>query len=195
MEVLSLQHLWQRLFGAYAAALVFCLAASLPAHAATREVPEAELKAAYLYNFGLFTKWPDKAFAASDAPFIIGVLGDDPFKEELDKIAATETVNKRAIKIVRAPSGAPPPEAHILYVAPSEKKRYAEILEALQKKPVLTVAEEAPFCRLGGAVRFNRTGSKISLVINPAAARAAGLKVGTDLLAIAQIERTRKDEP
>ena len=195
MEVLSSHYLFQRLCRFLPAALALCLLADLrPAHAAAREATEAEVKAAYLYNFGLFTQWPKKAFKAADSPFVIGILGEDPFGEEINEIAATETVNKRRIQIVRAPSGAPPPECHLLYVSASEKERFKEILESLKGQPVLTVSDDAPFCRLGGAIRFTRTSSKLGLVINPAAARAAGLRISPDLLAIAQIERTRKVE-
>ena len=39
---------------------------------------EYELKAAYLITFAQFVIWPDEAFAGSNAPVAIGILGEDP---------------------------------------------------------------------------------------------------------------------
>src|ERR1700694_2609549 len=44
------------------------------------------LKAAFLYNFTKFVEWPPERFANEPSPIVIGVLGRNPFGEELEKI-------------------------------------------------------------------------------------------------------------
>jgi len=66
------------------------------------EVPrpsEYEVKAAFLYNFAKFVKWPE------DEPmgptFVIAVLGKDPFGEILDRTLAGKTVLDKKVEIRR----------------------------------------------------------------------------------------------
>jgi hypothetical protein len=60
-------------------ALVACyLMASLggtPARA--QSLSEHQVKATFIYSFAKFIDWP---VAASQAAFVIGILGDDPFR-------------------------------------------------------------------------------------------------------------------
>jgi len=48
---------------------------------------EYQIKAAYLYNFAKFVEWPENSFTNGQAPLVIGVLGENPFGGELEKIA------------------------------------------------------------------------------------------------------------
>lgn len=148
---------------------------------------ESEIKTAYLYNFALFTKWPTAAFETPNSPFIIAILGDDPFESDLEKGLARANVGSRSIEIRRVPSGGSPPKCHLLYISNSEKARVDEILDEVKGKPVLTVAEIDPFCRIGGSIRFMRGNKTIVLRINPKRAESQGLKISSDLLAIAEI--------
>src|SRR5580698_556341 len=50
----------------------------------SREYP---LKAAFLYNFANYVEWPSAAFQSSTSPFIVGVLGPNPFGSMLDELA------------------------------------------------------------------------------------------------------------
>src|SRR5690242_13839245 len=45
----------------------------------SRPPDEYQIKAEFIYNFAQFIEWPGSAFASPDAPFVIGILGDDPF--------------------------------------------------------------------------------------------------------------------
>lgn len=194
MEVLTVQR--ARTFGGGVVLWLTLLAFGVfsPDASAQRKSTEAELKAAYIYKFALFTRWPSNAFDSAKAPFAIGVLGDDaPLADALARIAATERVGNRAIQIRRISKGEAPPECHLLFVADSERNRSQEIIALLRRKPVLTVGEVAPFCRLGGCIRFKRTGNRLDLVINPGAATEAGLRISSELLDIAEIRKTDAD--
>ncbi|MGH8022009.1 MAG: YfiR family protein, partial [Limisphaerales bacterium] len=57
------------------AALAFQLSEAR-AQSVSREYP---LKAVFILNFARFTDWPTNAFASRTAPFVIGILGDNPF--------------------------------------------------------------------------------------------------------------------
>ncbi len=173
-------------------ASLLCLALSSPLHAGPPRLKgtENEIKSAYLYNFALFTKWPPAAFPATTAPFVFAFLGEDLLAAVLEKSLAEVRLLGRPVKIIRAPSGSAPPDCQILYIAASEKNRIPEILAGLRGKPVLTVSDFAPFCRLGGSIRFERGEKNVSLIINRKSTEKHGLTISSDLLAIARIVET-----
>jgi len=60
---------------------------------------EYEVKAAFLYNFAKFVKWPDERRLG--ATFVIAVLGEDPFGGVLDKMLALKTILDRKVEVRR----------------------------------------------------------------------------------------------
>src|SRR5262245_37311019 len=57
-------------------------------------------KVDYLVNFAEFVEWPPSAFENAGSAFIIGVMGKDPFGEELNHIKG-QKVNGRTVTIKR----------------------------------------------------------------------------------------------
>src|SRR5579862_6488787 len=71
-----------------------------PAYGAAA-VSEYQLKAAFLYNFTKFVDWPPKALPVTDAPIVIGIVGDDPFGNEIDDLVRGEVVRDHALIVKR----------------------------------------------------------------------------------------------
>ena len=144
-----------------------------------------QLKAAFLYNFAKFIDWPPEAFAENKSPFIIGVLGDNPFGNVLDQTVAGKLINDRPITIQPFRAGDAVTNCHILFISSSEKKRLPEIIQTLRTTAVLTVGETERFIETGGMVNFVQEASKIRFQINDDAAKAARLKISSKLLSLA----------
>ena len=156
------------------------------------EVSEYGVKAAYLFNFAKFVNWPDGTFANEKAPLVIGILGDDPFEEDLDDAVAGKSVNQHPIKIhrfgnFRADLSGQIRGCQILFIAYSEKNRLKEILGALKGASVLTVSEIDQFPLFGGEILFDQVGKRIGLVVNPKAAHKANLEISAKLLQVSKI--------
>src|SRR5687768_16355470 len=81
---------------------------------------EYTVKGAYLYKFSAFVDWPASSFANAKAPFIIGILGDDPFGPKLDALVQNRTVHGRPIVVKRYQRVEQAKDAHILYISPTE---------------------------------------------------------------------------
>ncbi|HEY9509510.1 MAG TPA: YfiR family protein [Verrucomicrobiae bacterium] len=146
---------------------------------------EYQLKAAFLFNFAKFVDWPPAAFTNSTAPFVIGVLGQDPFGKDLENTVRNKSIGGHAI-VARAVASIPDArQCQILFVSNSESKRLREILDGLRGASVLTVGENEKFFVAGGMVNFVVEGRKIRFQINDAAAKAAGLKISSKLLSLA----------
>ncbi len=148
---------------------------------------EYQVKAVFLFNFAQFVDWPARAFHDSTAPFVIGVLGNDPFGAYLDETVRGETVHGRPLEVHRYQGVGEIKTCHILFISPSEEDRLGEILDTLRDRAILTVGDLPAFALRGGMIRFVADKSRIRLRINIEAAKAANLTISSKLLRAAEI--------
>lgn len=170
-----------------------CLSAGLallmagPAAAQARRASVSEVQAVFLFNFAQFVDWPADAFADSQAPLVIGILGKDPFGSLLDQTVRGETVRGRSFRIDRYRRVDEVKDCHILFISRSESARLNDILAAFKGRPILTVSNADSFDRPGGIIRFILDASRIRLSIDLEAAQAARLTFSSKLLRAAEI--------
>ena len=154
-----------------------------------RAESEYDVKAAYLYKFTKFVEWPRGAFASAEAPFVIGVIGHDPFAGELDRLIKGNTTGARPIEVrhFTANDSEALRECQMIFVSASEQRRLSDILAAVQGRPVLLVGESEGFASAGGMLGFALREKRVGIEVNSAAAREARLKISSQLLNIAKI--------
>ena len=146
---------------------------------------EYQIKAAFLFNFAKFVEWPPGAFVKKTDPIVIGVLGDNPFRDDLVRTIREKTVDARPLEVKEFRWPAQVTNCHILFISSSEKKRLPEILQSLKGASVLTVGETDHFTDSGGMINFFVEGSKMRFQINKDAATSAGLKISSKLMSLA----------
>ena len=169
-------------------AVAALVAASVSAHA-DAPLKEYDVKAAFLYNFVTFTDWPDAAFAAPDSPFVIGVLGVDPFGPNLDRLVEGEKVGNRPIVVQRFRRIDDARGANLLFICASEGSRVGPLLRRLQGTHILTVGEVPGFAEQGGAIGFV-TAASIRLEINSQAVKSAGVNLSSKIMRLARVVET-----
>ncbi len=148
---------------------------------------DTEVKAAFLCQFPQFIDWPDSAFADSNSPFVIGVLGDDPFGSTLDNMVKAKTVNGRKLVIKRSNSIDNLRNCQIVFVSSSEKNRVSRIIDRFKGSNSLMVSDIDGFAKMGGVIGFVYRNNKIALEINLEAAKRSKLKISSNLLRLAKI--------
>jgi hypothetical protein len=166
-----------------AAVLTLFMAGAAPAVAADSATLEYAVKANYLYKFGPFVDWPSEAFAGPTAPFIVCVVGEDPFGAALDEAVRGQTVQGRPVAVRRLTGVSGETGCQVLYLGRLKTQTTAEALKAVRAEPVLTVTDE----RLGGAggiVHFVLRDGRVRFSLNPTAAQTAGLTLSSKLLAL-----------
>jgi hypothetical protein len=144
---------------------------------------EYEVKAAYLYQFGRFVRWP----SSGGGDFPICILGYDPFGPILDSTVGGETVDGKRLSVRRVSSASQAADCRILFISSSEQHRLSSILAALSRKPVLTVSDLPDFCDHGGMIQFVLEGERVRFAVNRAAAERANLTFSSDLLRVAML--------
>jgi hypothetical protein len=143
---------------------------------------EYETKAAILLNFVRFTDWPPEAFTSAEAPFVIGVVGKDPFGAALDKTFSGKSVKGRSFIVKRLTADQNLKSCHLLFVSASEKRRQRDLLDKLRGVPVLTVGETYDFRDHSGAVQFVPRDKSVGFNINLNAAKAGRLHISSNVL-------------
>ncbi|MEA2601292.1 MAG: hypothetical protein QOF89_2284 [Acidobacteriota bacterium] len=147
-------------------------------------VSEADVKAAFLYNFTKFVDWPQPVLAEG-SELKICVLGEDPFGRTLQALTQEEVGGHR-LKLIHLSSPSNLTACHVLFISRSEKDRLPRILEALGDAPVLTVGDTQGFVDQGGIINFLLEGSKVRFEINQEDAERVGIKISSKLLALAR---------
>lgn len=158
----------------------------IPVGHAQDALSEYQVKAAYLFNFLKFVEYPADSFADPLAPFVIGVVGDDPFGSALPQVVIGKTVQGRDLVIHLYRAGEDLRGAHILFISASERKRLPMILSGLHGSSVLTVGDKPGFLEAGGMIQFLNENGRVRFAINADAASQSRLKVSSKLLSLAK---------
>jgi hypothetical protein len=148
---------------------------------------EYEMKALFLYNFAKFVEWPRDAAGTTNAPFVIGVLGEDPFGDVLDETLRGKTVGGRTVVVRRFMRAKDARVCQMVFVSASEHRHLRSIFDSLRGAKVLTVGETPDFALQGGIINFTLQDNRVHFEINVEAAQSAGLKISSKLLSLARI--------
>ena len=148
---------------------------------------EHEVRAAFLYNFIKFVKWPKQVFPNSQDPIVIGIVGQDPFGNILDVMIKGRTIQSKKIIIKRYHRYEDIHYCHALYMGLSEKRYQVAILKNLEGTPVLTIGDIEGFTRLGGMIKFITTDNQVGFEINLKAVEKSDLEISAKLLKLAKI--------
>lgn len=166
------------------AAAVLTAATVLPAAVLAQPTLEYAVKANYLYKFGPFVEWPQRAFPGSGSPFKVCVLGDDPFGPGLDDAIRGQAVAGHPVVVRRVQTIAANLDCHVLYIGQASAQTPAEVLRMLRDQPVLTVTDERQGVA-GGIVHFVLRDGRVRFEIDPGAAQLSGLVLSSKLLGLA----------
>ena len=173
--------------GSFGLLLFILFLAAMGPGRAQAQSREYQLKAAFLFNFAQFVKWPPGAFLTADAPFDIGILGDDPFGPALEETVQGATIDNHRMTVVRAQKIEELKDCQMIFVSRSEEGHMGEILTQLDSRPILTVSEIDSFAQDGGDIDFYLSDGKVRFEINPQSAQRCGLRISSQLLSLGKI--------
>jgi len=144
---------------------------------------EYNVKAAFLYSFGRYVEWPKDAFAAHSGDFVIGICGEDPFGQALDRIAQSKTIQGRRIIIQRMATTEELQPCHILFISHSiPPDQQSAIINKMRDKSTLLVGESPGFAERRGGINFFVEGGTVRFEINVDAIRQEKLMLDAKLL-------------
>jgi len=172
--------------GQWAGLIALLVLLRLPGSAASQELEThdpGKVEAAFLRNFARYVTWPARTFSGDRSPWRICILGDDPFGEVLEKTFKGRMEQGRPFEIFRAETLDELPPCQIVFVAYPDTVKRRAALDALKKRPILTVGTAPGFLQEGGIVRF-QVSDRVEMSINLDQARSVSLTIQTKMLEV-----------
>lgn len=163
---------------ALAAALALCA----PVHASHDPVHENDLKAAFVFNFAVFTEWPQDALAGG-APIS---LCASPGNAMLAALAGLQDKLVNGHRIAVRSSLAPVRGCHVLVLDRADRERWAQLKQELAGATVLTVSDDRVISGDGAIIGLSVADSRIGFDVDMGAARVARLQLSSKLLRLAR---------
>ena len=155
-------------------------------HGQNKTASEYQVKAVFLYNFTQFVDWPHETFNSPEEPFVIGIIGDDPFGSNLSEAIAGEKFGNHPIVIKHFRKTEEIENCQMLYINSDDQEEVENILTSISKKNILTISDAPAFNKWGGIIQFYIENNKIRLRINVERSKAAGLSISSKLLNVAK---------
>ena len=165
------------------AAVLFALTTHWPPILADG-LSEAQIKAAYLYNFAKFAEWPADALA-SDGDILLCVVGSNVLDGAIDDLNG-RNIGDHHLQVVQRNYADPSLiHCHMLFIGNSEQQRFLVLLKALHDAPVLTLSDIEDFSEKGGGIGLLFRNNKVVFEVNLEPIRNARLRLPSQLLNIA----------
>ena len=161
-----------------------CFAAA-PAVCQVDKPSEDQVKAAYLYNFGRYVKWPPIAATDQARSFTICVFNEDPFGATLDAVLSRQALNGKPVVIKRIAKPQDASGCRIAFIHVAQSDRLQDMLASLNQNSVLTVSDMPDFLHQGGMVQFVLHDERVRFEINLTTTTSARLTMSSELLKVA----------
>jgi hypothetical protein len=160
-------------------AFAFALLSLLWSAAVVAEPTDISVKAAFLPRFARYVTWPAAAMPRGSDPFVLCVIGRDPFGATLDEAARSQLIDGRRIVVRRLDSAASAGGCQIAFMSLG-----GSAIHPMPANAILTVTDAATGGPRG-IIHFVVDGGRVRFFIDQRAAVQRGLSISSRLLALA----------
>jgi hypothetical protein len=163
------------------AGYAWCAAAS--AVFAVEEGKLIQLKAAFIYSFIEYVRWPEAT--SEDDVIKIGILGEDSLVKPLRQIAERRKVEGKRLVVEVFPDGNAIEPCKILFIPGNRVAELDSLREGLEASNVLLIGDTDGLAKKGVAINFVVARERLRFEISRNALKRANLKVGAKMLNLA----------
>jgi len=148
---------------------------------ATEARQEYDVKTAFLYNFALFTEWPDQA----PPGVVYCLLGEDRFGPALDALESGR-LRGAPVEVRRLSATDSIAKCHVVFIGAWDPAALRQGVEAAKGLPVLTVSDAPQAIDSGVMIAMTYETSRVVFEVNLDAVKQAGLALSSKLLRLAR---------
>ncbi len=147
-----------------------------------------QMKIALIVHFIEHTTFPPEAFKSPKEMIQIGILGDDPFGDELESFLAHYRINGRGLRVRRKKNASDLWGCQVIYISKSEQDKLSDILDYFRRYPTLTIGDNLKgFIEQCGIINFVTVDNKpYRFELNIEAAQKSNLGLNVGLFRMAQ---------
>lgn len=136
----------------------------------------------FIYNFTKYIQWPS---SAQSGDFVIGVLGNSPMVQSLEKLASERKIGNRSMVIKKFNSVDQVSQCHMLFIPESNSNDLEAALAKIGGQSTLIMTERQGLGSRGSGINFIVVDGKQKFELNKAATEKAQLKVSNELTSLA----------
>lgn len=156
-------------------------------------VEEAQIKAAFVYNFLKFVDWPEAASRRADDPLVVAIIGEGTTSDAVAAFLATKHVGDRPIVIRHLTWDQPLTGVNAAFVSEGDPRRLHHVFDAAAGAGVLSIGDLHDFAARGGVIGLVVEERKVRFDIDTDAADAARLRISSKLLALGRVVRSGRN--
>jgi len=147
---------------------------------------EAQLKAAFIYNFTKYVTWPAAAEQAGGTLHVCA-LGRTAYTPELSRLDG-RTVRNFTLQVRAVDRSDELTSCNVLYLSGASRdfSSFKSLLKGVKGEPVLTISDDSGFIDAGGVIGLFTEQRRIRFDINLGIARDTGLYISSRLLQLAR---------
>jgi hypothetical protein len=149
---------------------------------------EFTMKAVALEKISLFISWPANTLKSnSTQEFVIGIYGQNPFKEILEDVYKDKKIKDRKVKIITITNIQEITECQLLFIPKIKTSDLSKVLNYVKGKPILTISDSEGFAEVGCFINFYEYENKLRFEINQKSMEDAGFTIDYRLLRVSKV--------
>lgn len=145
-------------------------------------VPESDMKAAFVFNFAVFTEWPQEVLTGG-APISLCASASSAMFASLSQLN-DKMVNGHRVAVRTSATSVR--SCHVLVLERADRERWGQLKRDLSGTSVLTVADDRAIGADGAVIAMSTEEQRIGFSVDLAAVRAARLTLSSKLLRLAR---------
>ncbi len=186
---------WLRIFAILLVGICFSCFSLVASFATEGKRDEYLLKSAFMERFTRFITWPEPFDEKNeDAPFVLGLIGPNPFGDILSTVFSKQPIKGHPVEIrflnhLNEISG-----CHLLFIGPVDDTTLSDILSISKYDPILTLSDTKGYASKGVHINMSVVDKQIRFEINHEAIIDSGLQISYLLLNLATIVKRNRGE-
>jgi hypothetical protein len=167
-------------------AVACCVTANADSPQASPALSQAQIGAAFIFNFAKFTEWPTQAFSDSSAPLTVCFLGADEVRSAFQEISAGKVVNGRPVLVRNVKSAGEVLDCRVVYIDSANSALFPSVLKNTRQRCGLVIGTSDDFLARGGIIKLQVENNRMRFDVNIGAAGRTKIHLSSKLLALAR---------
>ncbi len=142
-----------------------------------------QLHSVYMYSFIKYVQWPEQ----KGTEFVIGVYGESPVTEHLEKMASVKKAGDKPIVIREVTDLSGSSGLNMLFISDEMSDQVTEVISRIGGSNILIISEGEGKGKEGSNINFVEREGKLAFELNRAAMERENLKVSSELTRLAII--------
>jgi hypothetical protein len=153
----------------------------------SQEESVEDVKAVFIWKFANLVEFPEHANVSDkNKAFVIGIMGETPVESSLNEMARSKKIVGKRIRVIRIVEYPQIESCNILFISEFSRKKLKDIMEVVDKLPILTIGDTEDYEKRGVMINlFLTPQNKLRFNVNRRAAKRSGISLTSKIVGMA----------